>query len=43
MKNEAQGMVAGVDPISKDDASFVFARVPSSKWIFVAVVPLAKR
>ncbi len=43
IKGEPQGIVRGVDPRTKADASFVFARVPSSNWTFVAVVPHAKR
>ncbi|HZE98964.1 MAG TPA: protein kinase [Planctomycetota bacterium] len=39
LKTESVGSLNGKDPRTKAPASFVFVRVPSSNWNFVAVIP----
>jgi len=39
LKEESEGSLKGIDPRTKEPATFVFVRVPSSLWNFVAVIP----
>ena len=39
LKEETQGTLKGIDPRTKAPSRFVFVKVPSSLWSFVAVIP----
>lgn len=43
LREETEGHLRGIDPRSKSPSRFVYVKVPSSLWSFVAVIPDAAR
>jgi hypothetical protein len=43
LQEQTEGSMNGTDPRSKRPARFVFVKLPSSLWTFVAVIPAAAR